>query len=214
MLRALLYLILITNNKLLFNTGNSAQLYDSLDGRSIFGTRIHRYIQLSLFTFHLKLRILLFSYTPIQNKGFLIKLRLWGYKQTTFILWRENKEHVSEGKKQSEENQGTLLFFSNNCIEVWLILSLTLSSAAQQCDSVIHIKIYIFSFLFFFMWFITGYWIQFFTLYSRTLLIIPLFAQLPVLHSPHPSSWQPHVWILLILDELSHPLLLIKPLDI
>ena len=57
-------------------------------------------------------------------------------------------------------------------------------------------KKYILSFLFFFMWFITGYWIQFFTLYSRTLLIIPLFAQLPVLPSPHPSSWQPHVWIL------------------
>ena len=65
---ALLYLRWISNNELLYSTGNSAQLYDSLDGRGNFGTRIHRYIQLSLFTVYLKLRILLISYTPIQNK--------------------------------------------------------------------------------------------------------------------------------------------------
>ena len=47
------------------------------------------------------------------------------------------------------------------------------------------------------MCFITGFWIQFLTLYSRTLLfIMPLFPQNPVLHSPHPSSWPPHVWAL------------------
>ena len=75
---------------------------------------------------------------------------------------------------------------------MWLIFSVALSSAAQQCDSVIHIKC-IFSYSFF-MWFNTEYWIQFLMLYSRTLLFfIPLFPQLPVLHSPHPSSWQPHV---------------------
>ena len=57
----------------------------------------------------------------------------------------------------SEENQGTLLFFSQNCIELWLIFSVALSFAGQQCDSVIHIKIYTFFLLFFFMWFTTGY---------------------------------------------------------
>ena len=31
-----------------------------------------------------------------------------------------------------------LLFFSKNCIEVWLIFSVALSSVAQPCDSVIH----------------------------------------------------------------------------
>ena len=61
MLWALLYLRWITN-ELLCSTGNSAQLYDSLDGRGVFGTRIPGYIELSLFTFHLKLRILLISY--------------------------------------------------------------------------------------------------------------------------------------------------------
>ena len=51
-----------------FSTGNSAQLYDSLDRRGVLGTRIPGYIWLSPFTVHLKLRILLISYTPIQNK--------------------------------------------------------------------------------------------------------------------------------------------------
>ena len=50
-----------------------------------------------------------------------------------------------------------------------------------------HIYIYIFFFLFSFIWFITGYWIQFLMLYSRTLLfVIPLFPQLQVLPSPTP----------------------------
>ena len=65
---ALLYLRGITNNELLCGTGNSAQLYDSLDGRGVLGTRIPGYIWLSPFTVHLKLRILLISYTSIQNK--------------------------------------------------------------------------------------------------------------------------------------------------
>ena len=54
-----------------------------------------------------------------------------------------------------EENNGHS-FFSKNFIEVWLIFSVALSSAAQECDSVIHIQKYIFFFLFFFMWFMTG----------------------------------------------------------
>ena len=54
----------------IFSTGNSAQLYDSLDRRGVLGTRIPGYIWLSPFTVHLKLRILLISYTPIQSKVF------------------------------------------------------------------------------------------------------------------------------------------------
>ena len=65
---ALPYFRWITNNKLLCSTGDSTQLYDTLDGRGIFGTRIHRYIQWSPFTVQLKLRILLINYVPIQNK--------------------------------------------------------------------------------------------------------------------------------------------------
>ena len=75
MLWALLYLRWITNNKLLCSTGNSAQFYDSLDydsldGRGVFGTKILGYIELSPFTVHLKLIILLISYIQIQNKVF------------------------------------------------------------------------------------------------------------------------------------------------
>ena len=42
----------------------------------------------------------------------------------------------------------TLFLFEINYIEVWLIFSVALSSAAQQCDSVIHIKIHMFSYSF------------------------------------------------------------------
>ena len=56
------------HNELLCSTRNSAQLYDSLDGRSVFGTMIHGYIRLSPFTVHLKLRILLISYTQYKIK--------------------------------------------------------------------------------------------------------------------------------------------------
>ena len=64
---ALLYLRWITKNELICSTGNTTQLYDSLDGRGVFGTRIPGYIRLSPFTVYLKLRILLINYTPIQN---------------------------------------------------------------------------------------------------------------------------------------------------
>ena len=65
------------------------------------GTRIHGYIWLSPFTVHLKLRILLISYIPMQNKAFLkIKDRLWGFRRRTSILCRENKGQESEGNKQ------------------------------------------------------------------------------------------------------------------
>ena len=79
------------------------------------------------------------------------------------------------------------LFFSKNFIEVWLIFSVALRSAAQQCDSVIHIQKYIFFFLYFLMRFITGYLIYFLMLYSRTLwFITPLYPQLQDLPSLTP----------------------------
>ena len=97
---ALLYLRWNTNNELLCSTENSTKLYDNQDGRGVFGTRIPRYIWLSSFFVHLKLRILLTSYTPIQNKGFFLrKYRLWWCRRRTSILCREIKEQESEGKK-------------------------------------------------------------------------------------------------------------------
>ena len=68
---------------------------------------------MSLFTVHLKLKILLISYTPIQNKVFfLIKYRLWGCRKRTSILCRENKEQESEGKTLGERrNMDTLFLF-------------------------------------------------------------------------------------------------------
>ena len=113
---------------------------------------------------------------------------MWGWRRRTSILCRENKEQESEGNKQGERRTMDTLFFSKNFIEVWLIFSVALRSAAQQCDSVIHIQKYIFFFLYFLMRFITGYLIYFLMLYSRTLwFIIPLYPQLPVLPSPTPS---------------------------
>ena len=51
------------------------------------------------FTVHLKLRILLISYTPKKLK--VKKNQFWGCRRRTGILCRENKEQESEGKKQS-----------------------------------------------------------------------------------------------------------------
>ena len=81
MLWALLYLRWITNNRMLCSTRNSTQLHYSLDGRGIFGTRIHGYIWLSPFTVHLKLRILLISYTPIQNEVVFNKVQIVGMQE-------------------------------------------------------------------------------------------------------------------------------------
>ena len=127
MLWALLYLRWISNIELLCSTGNSTQLYDSLDGRGVLGTRILRHIRLSPFAVYLKLRILLIRYTPIQNKVclfFFIKYRLWGCRRRTSILCRENKEQESEGKNQGMRRaMDTLFLFEINYIEVCLIFS-------------------------------------------------------------------------------------------
>ena len=64
------------------------------------------------------------------------------------------------------------------------------------------------------MWFMTGYLIYFLILYSRTLLfIILLYPQLPVLSSPTLFLMETACLGPLVLDELSYPLLLRKPLD-
>ena len=106
-------------------------------------------------------------------------------------------EEKTRSRSQKERNRErgelwTHFFFSKIFFEVWLIFSVALSSTEQRCDSVIHIK-YIF---FLILFHVVYHWILniYLTLYNRTLLFfVPLFPQLPVLHSPHPSSWHPHV---------------------
>ena len=119
----------------------------------------------------------------------------------------------SRSQKERNRERGelwALLFFSKIFIEVWLIFSVVLSSAAQQCDSVIHIQKYIFFFLFFFMWFMTGQLIYFLMLFSRTLLfIIPLYPQLLILSCPTPFLMETSC----LVDELSYPMLMRKSLD-
>ena len=90
--------------------GNSTQLYDSLDERGIFGTKIHGYIWWSHFPIQLKFRIWLISYTPIQNNFKKIKYGLWGRRRRTSILCRENKEQESQGKNQGERGTMDILF--------------------------------------------------------------------------------------------------------
>ena len=69
----------------------------------------------------------------------------------------EKTRSMSQQERNRERGElWTLFFFPKNFIEVWQNFSVALSSAAQQCDSVIHIQKYIFFFLFFFMWFMTG----------------------------------------------------------
>ena len=70
-------------------------------------------------------------------------------------MQRKQGAGVRRKETGSDGNYGHTCSFRKNHIEVWLIFNDALSSAAQQCDSVIHIKIYFF--LFFFMWFITEY---------------------------------------------------------
>ena len=136
LLWALLYLTWITNNELFCSTGNSPQLYDSLDRRGVLGTRIPGYIWLSPFTVHLKLRILLISYTPIQKK-FLNKVWIVGMQEEKkHSLQRKQGAGVRRKETGSEGNYGHTCSFLKIYIEVWLIFSVVLSSATQQCDSV------------------------------------------------------------------------------
>ena len=118
MLWALLYLRWITNNVLLCSTGNSAQLYDNLVGRGIFEARIPRYIQLRPFTIHLKLRILLISYIPMQNKVFFFnKIQIVGMQEENqHSLQRKQGAGVRRKETGSEGNYGHTCSFLNNYI--------------------------------------------------------------------------------------------------
>ena len=103
-------------------------------------------------------------------------------------IFSAEKTRIRSQKERNRERElWTLFFFSKIFIEVWLTFSVALSSTAQQCDSVIHIQKYIFFSLFFFRQFMTGYLISFLMLFSRTLFIIPLYLELPVLPSPTPG---------------------------
>ena len=55
-------------------------------------------------------------------------------------LQRKQGAGIRRKKTGSEESYGHTCSFQKNYTEVWLIFSVALSSAAQQCDSVIHIK--------------------------------------------------------------------------
>jgi len=126
---------------MLCSTGNSTQLYDSLDGRGILGSRIHGYIWLSPFSVHMKLRILLISYAPIQNKVVFNKVQIVEMQEENkYSLQRKQGAGVRRKETGSEGNYGHTCSFLSNYIEVWLIFRVALSSAAQQCDSVIHMK--------------------------------------------------------------------------
>ena len=158
MLWALLYLRWITKNELLCSTGNSTQLYDSLDGRGVFGTRIPGYIWLSPFTVHLKLRILLISYTPMQNKVFLNKVQIVGtQKENQHSLQRKQGARVRRKETGSEESYGHTCSFQKKLY--WNVANL--HCGIKFCCTAMWLsythKKYIF--LFFFMWFITECWI-------------------------------------------------------
>ena len=70
-------------------------LYDNLDGRGIWGTGIHGYIWLSPFTVHLKLRILLISYTPIQNNV----VFLFVFNKVWAVGTQEENQHSLQRKQ-------------------------------------------------------------------------------------------------------------------
>ena len=103
----------------------------------------------------------------------------------------------------------------NNYIEVWLIFNVALSSAVQQCDSVIHI-IYIYFFSYSSSCGLSLN-IEYSSLHSTVGLCCFSF-----LYFPNSQSYTHHTlphdnfmsWTSLLLDELSYPLLLRKPLDI
>ena len=68
-------------------------------------------------------------------------------------VMQEENQHSLQGKQGAgvrrketgnEESYGHTCSFLKNYIDVWLIFSVALSSAEQQCDSVIHIWKYIF----------------------------------------------------------------------
>ena len=130
-------------------------------------------------------------------------------------LLRKQGAGVRRKETGSEENQGPLLLFSKNCVEVWLIFSVTLSSAAQQCDSLIHIKnIHSFSYS---LSCGLSLDIEYSSLYSTVGLCFISFHCFPNSQSSlplYPSSWQLHVLALFGCRwTLIYPLLMRKSFD-
>ena len=95
----------------------------------------------------MKLRILLISYAPIQNKVVFNKVQIVEMQEENkYSLQRKQGAGVRRKETGSEGNYGHTCSFLNNYFEVWLIFSVALNSAAQQSDSVIHVNIYIYVF--------------------------------------------------------------------
>ena len=76
-------------------------------------------------------------------------------------VMQEENQHSLQGKQGAgvrrketgnEESYGHTCSFRKNYTEVWLIFSVALSSAAQQCESVIHINIYTYIYSYSFSW--------------------------------------------------------------
>ena len=130
-------------------------------------------------------------------------------------MQRKQGAGVRRKETGSEENYGYTFSFLNNYNEVWLIFSVVLSSAAQQCDSVIHIKIYICILNSFSCGLSLN--IEYSSLCSTVGLCCFSFLCFPNSQSsthhtlPHNNLMS---WPSLVLDELSYRLLLRKPLDI
>ena len=126
----------------------------------------------------------------------------------------KTRSRSQKGKNREWGELWTCSFFSKNYIELWLILSFALSSAAQQCDSVIHIKnIYSFSYSFSCGLSLN---IEYSSLRSTVRLCCFSFLCFPNSQSsthhtlPHSNLMS---WPSLVLDEISYHLLLRKPLD-
>ena len=127
-------------------------------------------------------------------------------------LQRKQGAGVRRKETGSEGNYGHTCSSLNNYIEVWLIFCVVLSSAAEKCVSVIHIKIfssYSFSFG-------LSLNIEYSSLRSTighccfSFLCFPN-SQSSTHHTlPHGNLMS---WPSLVLDELSQPLLMRKPLD-
>ena len=128
-------------------------------------------------------------------------------------LQRKQGAGVRSKETGSEENYGHNCSFLNNYIEVWLIFIVALSSAEQQCDSVIHTKSIHFSYSF-------SCGLSLNIEYSSLRSTVGLCC-FPFLCFPNSQSSAhhtlPHGNLMscpcLVLVELSYPLLLRKPLD-
>ena len=83
-------------------------------------TRIPGYISLSPLTVHLKLRILLISYIPMQNKVFFFnKIQIVGMQEENqHSLQRKQGAGVRRKETGSERSYGHNFYFLKNHIEV------------------------------------------------------------------------------------------------